>query len=144
MRRLRLPLLTSLAVLAVAPAAASAGVFPGDPVDGPNPDIVALGDFNLPEFSSDDPIYRTLTSRGVELLAHKSAVGGSSLDGHRHYDQVAFFPGETSEFTDRVDVFDFDNAVFADLFAERLLDRFLGYVRYHLSDHRPLWAQFSI
>ncbi len=107
-------------------------------------DIVALGDFNLPELSSDDPIYRTLTSRGLELPAHKSAVGGSSLDGHKHYDQVAFFPGETSEFTDRVDVFDFDNAVFADLFAERPLKQFLGYVRYHLSDHRPLWAQFSI
>ncbi len=34
--------------------------------------------------------------------------------------------------------------VFADLFAERPLKQFLGYVRYHLSDHRPLWAQFSI
>ncbi len=33
-----------------------------------------------------------------------------------------------------------DNAVFA----ERPLKQFLGYVRYHLSDHRPLWAQFSI
>lgn len=87
---------------------------------------------------------RERAARGLELPAHKSAVGGSSLDGHRHYDQVAFFPGETSEFTDRVDVFDFDNAVFADLFAERPLKQFLGYVRYHLSDHRPLWAQFSI
>jgi endonuclease/exonuclease/phosphatase family metal-dependent hydrolase len=107
-------------------------------------DIVALGDFNLPELSESDPIFSTLTSRGLELPAHKSAVGGSSLDGHKHYDQVAFFPGETSEFAERVDVFDFDNAVFADLFAERPLKQFLGYVRYHLSDHRPLWAQFKI
>ncbi|MGH2845288.1 MAG: endonuclease/exonuclease/phosphatase family protein [Thermoleophilaceae bacterium] len=107
-------------------------------------DIVALGDFNLPELSEADPIYSTLTSRGLELPAHKSAVGGSSLDGHKHYDQVAFFPGETSEFANRVDVFDFDNAVFSDLFEERSLSQFLGYVRYHLSDHRPLWAEFAI
>ncbi len=72
--------------------------------------------------SESDPIFSTLTSRGLELPAHKSAVGGSSLDGHKHYDQVAFFPGETSEFAERVDVFDFDNAVFADLFAERPLE----------------------
>ena len=107
-------------------------------------DIVALGDFNLPELSESDPIYAALTSRGLELPAHKSAVGGSSLDGHKHYDQVAFFPGETSEFADRIDVFDFDNAVFADLYEERTLAQFLTYVRYHLSDHRPLWAQFEI
>jgi endonuclease/exonuclease/phosphatase family metal-dependent hydrolase len=107
-------------------------------------DIVALGDFNLPELSASDPIYSTLTSRGLELPAHKSAVGGSSLDGHKHYDQVAFFPGETREFADRVDVFDFDNAVFSDLYEERRLSQFLTYVRYHLSDHRPLWAEFEI
>ena len=72
------------------------------------------------------------------------SVGGTSLQGHKHYDQVAFFPGETSEFADRVDVFDFDNAVFADLYRSRPLKQFLGYLRYHLSDHRPLWAQFAI
>jgi endonuclease/exonuclease/phosphatase family metal-dependent hydrolase len=107
-------------------------------------DIVALGDFNLPELSESDPIYSVLTSRGLELPAHKSAVGGSSLDGHKHYDQVAFFPGETREFADRIDVFDFDNAVFGDLFEERTLSQFLTYVRYHVSDHRPLWAEFEI
>ncbi|MGH2714217.1 MAG: endonuclease/exonuclease/phosphatase family protein [Thermoleophilaceae bacterium] len=107
-------------------------------------DIVALGDFNLPELSESDPIFSSLTLRGLELPAHKSAVGGSSLDGHKHYDQVAFFPGETSEFADRIDVFDFDNALFRDLFEERTLKQFLSYIRYHVSDHRPLWAEFAI
>jgi endonuclease/exonuclease/phosphatase family metal-dependent hydrolase len=112
-------------------------------------DIVALGDFNLPELSEDNPIFAALTSRGLELPRHehkKSAVGGSSLDGLKHYDQVAFFPGETQEFADRVDVFDFDNALFRDLFDDprRTLSQFLSYVRYHISDHRPLWAEFKI
>jgi endonuclease/exonuclease/phosphatase family metal-dependent hydrolase len=109
-------------------------------------DIVALGDFNMPALDDSDPIFSTLTSRGLALPAkHRmSAVGGSSLDGHKHYDQVAFFPGETSEFADRIGVFDFDNAVFRDLFDDRGLRSFLTYVRYHLSDHRPLWAEFEI
>jgi endonuclease/exonuclease/phosphatase family metal-dependent hydrolase len=106
-------------------------------------DIIPLGDFNLPVLAEDDPIYKALTSRGLELPEHLSAVGGSSLGGRNHYDQVAFFPGETTELQ-HVDVFDFDNAVFRDLWNTRTEKQFLAYVRYHISDHRPLWASFAI
>jgi len=41
-------------------------------------------------------------------------------------------------------VFDFDNAVFKDVFAAKTPTQFLAYTRFHMSDHRPLWAQFSI
>jgi hypothetical protein len=58
-----------------------------------------------------------------------------------HYDQVAFFPGETGEEFVTSGVFDFDGAVFADLWRQRSKPDFEAYVRYHLSDHRPLWAQ---
>ncbi|MEA2454281.1 MAG: hypothetical protein QOI45_543 [Thermoleophilaceae bacterium] len=107
-------------------------------------DIIALGDFNLPMMAPSDPIFRTLTSRGLQLPAFVSQVGGSSLDGLNHYDQVAFFPGETAEFAQRVDVFDYDNALWRTLFEERGLKPFLTYCRYYGSDHRPLWAQFDI
>jgi len=40
-------------------------------------------------------------------------------------------------------VFDFDGAIFGDLWQARGRDDFLAYVRYYLSDHRPLWAEFS-
>jgi hypothetical protein len=45
---------------------------------------------------------------------------------------------------ERVGIFDFDGAVFRDLSgdgtpAERR--RFQSYVRFHLSDHRPLWMR---
>ncbi len=122
-------------------------------------DIIPLGDFNLPNLSEDDPIYRALTSRGLRLgrlykalrrqgmvlPEHPSAVGGSSLGGRKNYDQIAFFPGETREL-ERVDVFDFDNAVFRDLWerSARSAKQFLAYTRYYLSDHRPLWAEFRL
>jgi hypothetical protein len=39
-------------------------------------------------------------------------------------------------------VIDFDGAVFRDLWQARPAKDFRAYVRYYLSDHRPLWAEF--
>jgi hypothetical protein len=58
---------------------------------------------------------------------------------------VAFFPGETQqEFTGNSGVFDFDGALFRTLWEERTPDEFFAYVRYYVSDHRPLWAEFRL
>lgn len=114
--------------------------------DSPNvyvPDIIPLGDFNLPKMEPADPIFRELTRRGLRLPEHESQVGGSSLQGLNHYDQLALFPTATTEL-EQIAVFDFDNAIFKDVFAAKTLKQFLEYVRFHVSDHRPLWAQFSI
>lgn len=109
------------------------------------PDIIPLGDFNLPEMADTDPIFRALTSLGLKLPDEHplSQVGGSSLQGLKHYDQVAFFPSETTELK-QVAVFDFDNAVYRDVFDQKTLTQFLSYVRFHASDHRPLWAEFTL
>lgn len=109
------------------------------------PDIIPLGDFNLPQLDESDPIYRELTRRGLRLPEEHavSQVGGSSLQGLKHYDQIALFPGETTELK-QIAVFDFDNAVFKDVFAEKTVKQFLAYTRFHLSDHRPLWAELSV
>lgn len=113
-------------------------------------DIIALGDFNLPQVDPSDPIFKALTSRGMilrkpELREHLSVVGGSSLGGHNYYDQVAFFPSETTELT-ATDVFDFDNALFRGLWDDpsRTEAQFLAYTRYYVSDHRPLWTEISL
>ncbi len=75
---------------------------------------------------------------------HSSEVG-SSIASDNHYDQVAFFPGETeNEFTDNTGVFDFDGAVFKTLWEDHGRKDFMTYVRYYLSHHRPLWAEFVI
>lgn len=106
-------------------------------------DIVALGDFNMPKRDPNDPVYKALTKKGLHLPAHSSQMG-SNLAGDADYDQIAFFPGETqADFTGNHGVFDFDAVVFPDLWnggAGR--KKFNAYVKYYLSDHRPMWMQF--
>jgi hypothetical protein len=53
-------------------------------------------------------------------------------------------PGETQDDFEQAGVVDFDGAVFASLWQSRPLKDFEAYVRYYLSDHRPLWAAFRI
>ena len=107
-------------------------------------DIIALGDFNLPKVEPGDPIYEALTKRGLHLPAH-SGETGSTIATDSHYDQIAFFPGQTQdEFTGRSGVFDFDGALFATLWETRGREDFLAYMRYYISDHRVLWAEFRV
>jgi endonuclease/exonuclease/phosphatase family metal-dependent hydrolase len=104
--------------------------------------VLALGDFNLPVRADSDPIYRALTKRGLKLPPHSTKVNGSNLNDDAQYDQMAVFPGPMEKAIERTGVFDFDGAVFRDLWGEKEEDqkRFRAYVRYYLSDHRPLWA----
>jgi endonuclease/exonuclease/phosphatase family metal-dependent hydrolase len=106
--------------------------------------IIALGDFNLPKVEKGDPVYRALTSRGLQLPDHSTRISSSiSLD--RAYDQIAFFPGSTKErFTKKMGVFDFDGVVFRELWETHTKNQFRSYLRYYISDHRPLWAEFRI
>ena len=55
---------------------------------------------------------------GSPRSTRSARVGGSSLGGVNHYDQVALFPTETTEL-EQIAVFDFDNAVFKDVFERR-------------------------
>jgi endonuclease/exonuclease/phosphatase family metal-dependent hydrolase len=108
-------------------------------------DIVPLGDFNLPKAAPGDRIYDALVSLGLEMPPHSSQVG-SAIASDNHYDQIAFFPGATQDrFTGACNVFDFDGALFQDLWHDpnRTREQFLSYARYHISDHRPLWIEFS-
>jgi endonuclease/exonuclease/phosphatase family metal-dependent hydrolase len=107
-------------------------------------DIVALGDFNLPKAEPGDPIYEALTKRGLHLPEHSTQIG-STIQTDSHYDQVAFFPGETQEeFTGNSGVYDFDGALFRTLWEARTQQEFFAYVRYYVSDHRPLWTEFRV
>ncbi len=72
---------------------------------------------------------------------------GSNVTSDKHYDQIMFFPGQTQQdFTGKIGVFDFDGAVYSDLFndPDRTKAQFRSYLRYYLSDHRALWIEFKI
>ena len=108
------------------------------------PIIAALGDFNLPKIDPNNPIFKALTKTGLELPKHSTEIG-SNLAGDQHYDQVAFFPtGAGAKFTGKAGVFDFDGGVFKALWQSKTPVQFRGYIRYYLSDHRPLWAEFQL
>ena len=75
---------------------------------------------------------------------HTSQVG-SSIASDAQYDQIAFFPGPTqADFTGRHGIVDFDQVVFRDLWDARGEKDFKAYVKYYLSDHRPMWMEFRV
>jgi endonuclease/exonuclease/phosphatase family metal-dependent hydrolase len=118
--------------------------------------VIALGDFNLPRPEVGDPVYDALVARGIELPEHSDLVGGSNLNGDKFYDQMAFVPGLKKSRLVRSGTFDFDGALFSGLWNEspngplpaaelvKKNPEFFKFVRFHISDHRPLWAQIKI
>ena len=113
----------------------------------PNNDIILIGDFNMPRAHPGDDIYDQATEYGLVFPAHTTHLVGTNLAGDSNYDQLAFFPSRTEEdFANRMGVFDYDNALFNDLYEECKANDdkkpFFQYCQYYISDHRPLWAEF--
>jgi len=104
-------------------------------------DIVVLGDLNMPKALPGDPIFDALTKRGLHVPAHSSRIG-STIASDNEYDQIAFFPGRTREDFVKSGVFDFDGAIFSRLWRDQGQKIFNAFVRFHISDHRIMWAQF--
>jgi hypothetical protein len=102
--------------------------------------VFAMGDFNMPKNAAGDPVFDALTRLGLELPRHSSEIG-SNLSSDKHYDQIAYFPDESRDLLDGTSgVFDFDGAVFPDLWADGAnRTNFFAYLRYYLSDHRLMW-----
>jgi hypothetical protein len=64
--------------------------------------------------------------------------------GDKEYDQIAFFPGTIKKrFTGNAGVFDFDGGIFKSAWDNRRAD-FQDIIKFHVADHRPLWAEFNI
>lgn len=110
------------------------------------PNVLALGDFNLPVNDASDPVFRALTRKGLHLPPHSTKVGGSNLNDDAQYDQMAVFPGPMEGAIEETGVFDFDGALFRDLWGESKSQqaKFRSYVKYYVSDHRPLWTALKV
>lgn len=114
--------------------------------------VMMAGDFNVPRMVGDDKMYRTLCTFGMKPLRYVTRTGGSNLGNDRTYDQIVFTPGGLRRRVKSFGVFDFDNALFAGLWVrlseegwpqEQLVDRFNSFVRWHVSDHRPVWVELE-
>ena len=105
--------------------------------------ILVMGDFNLPIRDESSHVYRALKANRLILPKHSTAMG-SSLGGDKAYDLVAFQAGGMQDSYTKSGVFDFDRApFFADAWSTGP-DYFNATVKYHIADHRPLWAEFKI
>lgn len=106
--------------------------------------ILIMGDLNLPKRDNSESVYRALKAKGLILPEHSTKMG-SNLAGDREYDQVGFHAGGMKDaYTGKSDAFDFEREpFFADAFSQSF-DYFKDAVKYHIADHRPLWAEFNI
>lgn len=104
--------------------------------------IFALGDFNLPMVDEKDPVYKALVQKGLQLPDHTSKIY-SNLNDDKAYDQIAFLPGMKSAILSH-GVFPFDNALFAEVYKTKTPAEFRSFVKYFISDHRPMWMELSI
>jgi endonuclease/exonuclease/phosphatase family metal-dependent hydrolase len=106
--------------------------------------VLVMGDFNLPIRDESSTVYRALKANRLILPKHSTAMG-SNLAGDKDYDQVAFQAGGMEDsYNDESGVFDFDRApFFADAWHTGS-EYFNAAVKYHISDHRPLWAEFKV
>ncbi len=104
--------------------------------------IMAVGDFNLPKASPGDPIFDALTDRGLRLPPHTTRIP-TTVSNTADYDQIAVTPGMMSRIKE-IGVFDFDGALFADIFDPSASSYWRTCAKYYISDHRPLWMQFEL
>ncbi|PIP02033.1 MAG: hypothetical protein COW18_11950 [Zetaproteobacteria bacterium CG12_big_fil_rev_8_21_14_0_65_54_13] len=106
--------------------------------------ILVMGDMNLPKRDNSSNVYKALKKKGLLLPKHSTTMG-SNLAGDKDYDQLAFHTGGMKQaHTGNAGVFDFDRApFFADAWAVSEA-YFNSTVKYHIADHRPLWAEFAI
>lgn len=105
--------------------------------------FIALGDFNLPKWGdTNDPIRRALTRRGLRRPEHGTRIA-SAIASDSDYDQILVVPGLAGRVRS-AGVFDYDGGVFKSLWDDHGETRFKAYLRYYLSDHRPVWSQIDI
>jgi endonuclease/exonuclease/phosphatase family metal-dependent hydrolase len=123
-------------------------------MEGSNPAYTALAEFKWHPLDYLAPPAGAATSAtpATPESAFISKVGGSNLGGDSSYDQMVFAPqGISADFHQRIQrfgVFDFDNAVFKPLWQNlssqlskpKAISKFNAHVKFHLSDHRPLWV----
>ena len=108
-------------------------------------ELVVMGDMNMPISDEKDPIFLALTKLGLEVPEHSTQIA-SNIANDANYDQIAFLPGTTKDlYTGLKGVFDYDTIIFPDLWqAGKNKKNFNAYLRYYISDHRPMWVQLHI
>ncbi len=104
--------------------------------------IIALGDFNLPKVEQGDLVYKALLAKGFEMPEHSTKIY-SNINDDMQYDQIVFLPGLKSLISNS-GVFDFDGALFSELWDKDKPNILKNYLRYYISDHRIKWLEITL
>ena len=104
--------------------------------------IMAVGDFNLPEAIPGDPVFDALTDRGLKLPPHSTRIP-TNVSNSSDSDQIAVTPGLISKIV-MEGVLDFDGVVFQEIFNPNAPSYWRSCAKYYISDHRPLWFQTEL
>ncbi len=125
-------------------------------------DIVLLGDMNVPNMTHNEATLKALENfdwKSVKFYNKDqtatteslSRIGGSNLGNDKTYDQIAFSPSNLKNRVISNGVFDFDAVVFAGKWKsisahstqKKAVKEFNKYLRYYMSDHRPIWVELK-
>ena len=115
------------------------------------PNIILIGDMNVPTVKSDDKVYQALKRRGFRPTKYSSQTG-TTLQEFTKYDQIIFNNNNmvVKEIHNQTAVVvDFDNFIFKDLWKqvenkERTLVQFKAFTRFAVSDHRPVFTRLVV
>jgi endonuclease/exonuclease/phosphatase family metal-dependent hydrolase len=105
-------------------------------------DVIALGDFNIPNYNSD--LYKAVAQYGMSAPASiLNLEHGSNLMKNKRYDQILHHPNVTgSVFSEHGGVVDFYKSNHQALKPYKDLTK--TQFTYELSDHLPLWVQLNL
>jgi len=104
--------------------------------------LMALGDFNIDR--RDDPLYQALTSTGLHTPQALNKVPRTIFDqpgGQHFYDQIAWFAQNGTRSVLSLEFLSAGSFDFVPLLQGSLTKTQLSW---KLSDHYPLWAEFSV
>ncbi|MEA3309749.1 MAG: hypothetical protein U9Q70_09600 [Chloroflexota bacterium] len=97
--------------------------------------LIVLGDFNIDK-RGDNPLFQALIATGLVVPAALSGLKTTYGTEPKFYDHIAWFMGDLNlAYTGRAGVIDFSGAVYQELT--------LRSMSYRVSDHFPLWTEFS-
>lgn len=114
-----------------------------------SPNILLLGDMNVPEMKEDDHVFKQLNRGMFTAIDYTDYLTPySNIKNDAAYDQLVI----TQPFSEKIKllkhgILAWDNAVFAELAedlkvktSKRAASKFQAYAKWAISDHRPLWC----
>jgi endonuclease/exonuclease/phosphatase family metal-dependent hydrolase len=109
--------------------------------------IIMLGDMNLPSSDPTDYAFEALRKHGMRTSPHATSACKKKDEEHT-YDQIIFTKNKIKvksiDKKHRTEVIDFDNYIFPDLYTKRGLKDYNVWVKFAISDHRPLLTRLKV